>query len=501
MKHNCLTRFSLAPIAIVLGCFACSDEQDSGNGTEDDTAGECRRLDCPDSETDADGAETAGDGTNSEDAPTNARPPGTGALAGLVHFRLYDGQTLPVANPIVYWTLPEDRPEPFEGGLTCECGSPAGSVRGGVDGRFRMTDVPAGDVYLVIQKGRFRRSRLVNVPLDGTLVVPTELTELPVVSDPDNGDEIPDIVVGLGRYDSIEDVFAKLRMGPITSDYGFDYQEYMDDPTAWGISLALYQQPRELDDADWEVDAPDFLALLRDRSAMAEHNIIFAPCADVDRYETLFASESARDNVERFVYDGGKLYVTDYSYDVLEQPFAEYIDFRGPGGGDGNADGHVGEAEFMGIATEETRPYPSQNRSQDPQLTEWLETLGAATDGIVETEDNWVNVRGVDTVGQCCDDQGSWVDVTPEVVMSGPNRVPGANATPPTHETWSAAEAAGANKPHTLRFDYGCGEVMYSTYHTIDPRWRQPDLHPQELVLIYLIMEIGECNPEPIKEP
>ncbi len=33
---------------------------------------------------------------------------------------------------------------------------------------------------------------------------------------------------------------------------------------------------------------------------------------------------------------------------------------------------------------------------------------------------------------------------------------------------WEEAEAEGANQPHALRFPFGCGEVMYSTYHTTE---------------------------------
>ena len=71
----------------------------------------------------------------------------------------------------------------------------------------------------------------------------------------------------------------------------------------------------------------------------------------------------------------------------------------------------------------------------------------------------------------------------------------------PSHDTWDEAAAAGANHPHTTRFTYGCGEVMYSTYHTVESFDRTAVLAPQEMVLLYLILEIGECNPDPIKEP
>ena len=469
----------------------CSDEA----GGVQDAGVEDRSRSCPSGD-----CTGSGDSGVDDAAGEGGQPVGNGRIQGTVHFRLYDGTTLPVAAPYVWWTPNHEPPEPFIDGLTCDCGAPPNSVRGGVDGRFSLNNVPSGEVYLVVQKGQFRRYRLIEVPANGTIVAPDEMTELPVRSDPENGDEIPEIAIGVGLYDAIEDVFAKLRMGPITSEYGFDYQEYMENPDAWGVELSVYQQPRETEDSDWELDGPDFLALLRDLDVMSRFDIIFAPCADVDRYATLLDELESRRNIEQFVYNGGKLYVTDYSYDVIEQPFPAYIDFRGPDG-DGNADGHIGDPAYMGIATEETRPYDSENKALDPHLSSWLISVGATADGKLMTEDNWVNVRGVGTVAQCCDSDGNQVDVTPEIAMSGPNRIHSFEASPATHATWDAAEANRANFPHTLRFPVGCGEVMYSTYHTIDPRERQPDLHAQELVLLYLILEIGECNPEPIKEP
>ena len=87
------------------------------------------------------------------------------------------------------------------------------------------------------------------------------------------------------------------------------------------------------------------------------------------------------------------------------------------------------------------------------------------------------------------------------MVMSGPNFVePFFGASGPSHDNWDDADAEGANHPHTVRFPFGCGEVMYSTYHTVEIGQRSAVLAPQELVLLYLILEVQECNLNPIKE-
>lgn len=108
----------------------------------------------------------------------------------------------------------------------------------------------------------------------------------------------------------------------------------------------------------------------------------------------------------------------------------------------------------------------------------------------------------VGTGTQCCRD-GTPVEVTPEVVMSRPNwedRGILGGGERVHYATCDAAEAAGANHPHTLRFPYGCGEVMFSTYHTTEFFDRTADLSEQELVLLWLILEVNECNLDPIKE-
>ncbi len=430
------------------------------------------------------------------------RPEGEGEVSGTVHFRLWNGRILPVAHPIVYWTLPESPPLPLNPQASCDCAIPERAVIGNVDGTFVLRGVPAGPILLVVQKGHFRRSRVVNIEADVRLRAPAEVTELPAASAPERGDEIPKIAIGTGRFDAIEDVFAKLRMGPITPTFGFDHEAWMADPSRWGVELLLYQQPRDLDDRDRELIAEPFLALLQDPARLRERHFVFAPCADGRDYSDALTDPRLRGNLEGYVNAGGKLYVTDFAYDLLEQTWPGYVDFLAPEGRDGNADGHVGERRFMQTASSGTLMYSSENRALDSDLAAWLAVLGVTSSGLVETEGNWVNLGGVGSGVQCCDEDRMPVEVTPEVVMSGPNGVDDFfNGFGPSHERWSEAEAEGANRPHTLRFPYGCGQVMYSTYHTVDFRERIPDLAPQELVLLYLILEINECNLHPIKAP
>jgi len=446
---------------------------------------------------------------------TGPRPEGSGAVTGRVHFRLYDDTDVAVAEPVVYWTLPEAPPAPLRRGATCDCDFPAHAVRGDIEGRFVLDGVPAGDVLLVVQKGRFRRVRTLNVAADATTDAPAEHTELPALHDPGNGDEVPNIVIGTGRFDPIEDVFAKLRMLPITGRFGVDYRAYLDDPAAWPITLMHYQPPGEFDrdelsDLNWAASVPPYLDLLGDFDRLRTYDFAFSPCASTQDYGSALTSAAVRESIRSFVNEGGNLYVTDYAYDVVEQVFPEYIDFTAPDQSDRNADGLVGQPARMAIATHDARRYESPNRAQTPALRQWLFALGAATDGLVQTHGNWVNVKAAGGGDQCCRD-GAVVTVPAEVVMNGPNYVKRtfsegvthdswAEVAGVTHDSWAEAEAAGANHPHTLRFPYGCGEVMYSTYHTTEYNERNANLTPQELVLLYLILELNMCAADPVKE-
>ena len=275
----------------------------------------------------------------------------------------------------------------------------------------------------------------------------------------------------------------------------------MDNPEAYGLDLYLYQTPRELDDNDEELDAPFFGDLLSDLDAMLEYQIIFMPCAEYHTYRSLLSNPLIRNNIRDYVYEGGKLYITDYAYDNLEQVWPEYIDFLAPDG-DGNADGHIGDPDYMGIAAMGTLMYWSPLKSLDQILTGWLAAIGSSVDGTFRSEGNWVNIDDVGVGEQCCDENGQPVMVRPEVVASGPNGFdPFIGDFGPSHDTWDEAEAEGANHPHTLQFPFGCGRVMYSTYHTVDWSARVADLDVQERVLLWLILEISVCDPNPIKTP
>lgn len=47
--------------------------------------------------------------------------------------------------------------------------------------------------------------------------------------------------------------------------------------------------------------------------------------------------------------------------------------------------------------------------------------------------------------------------------------------------------------PLTISAEYGCGKLMFTAYHTAE-NGKYYGLTPQELVLMYLILDIGVCQ-------
>ena len=59
--------------------------------------------------------------------------------------------------------------------------------------------------------------------------------------------------------------------------------------------------------------------------------------------------------------------------------------------------------------------------------------------------------------------------------------------------------SAGGSVFKAVRGEYGCGKIMFTAYHTAEGG-KYIGLTPQELVLMYLILDIGVCQ-EPYDVP
>jgi hypothetical protein len=312
------------------------------------------------------------------------------------------------------------------------------------DGSFELKGVPDGKPFwLGIQKGYFRRYLNLTVPQCSTVALTKDQTKLPGKNKQfGQYDSIPRIAVVSGAWDKMEKVLDKLGVPPgeITIYNGRDY----------GTGPLSMQ------------------ALLQNAGLMKSFHIILINCGT--KFEALVTSTDpiARNAIREYVRAGGRLFVTDFSYDYVEQVFPEFIDFEA-------SDGVPPEQpETHNAAEVGTQDLKFDAQITDPDLKAWL-----ALPEIKALKSNGkVPVEGFMT---------GWA------VQKTANQAAGAKVWVEGPVKWIGG---AGTRPLTTSFDFldsdnkGCGRVIFSSYHT----WGDAtELLPQERILEYLILEIGTC--------
>jgi hypothetical protein len=97
----------------------------------------------------------------------------------------------------------------------------------------------------------------------------------------------------------------------------------------------------------------------------------------------------------------------------------------------------------------------------------------------VPTVDNWSGIQYPIPEILVDDGMGGMVDVGHKVWLEGP----GGGFDIPVNEI----------HPLTITGQYGCGKIQFTSYHAAE-FYNYVGLSPQELVLIYTILEIGVCQ-------
>ncbi len=379
----------------------------------------------------------------------------------------------PVPGALVY--VPREVTE-FPDGVRCEVCSQITdiaivSTTTNADGTFTLGPIPtaAGQapgvtVQLVAQKGRFRK--LANIQIDApcsTNAAPAAALNMPGRT---NGfDSIPKIAVATGDYDVMECVLLKLGLEQSAFDI---YNGIQDILGGGGTPNAV----------------ANFDVLLGDLNKMKQYNIIFINCTN-NTYEDLLSNATIKSNIEQYVLSGGRLYVTDWSYDYVEQigSFASIIDFAPDASGAAPEPVNAGAIGTGGITTEA--------QVLDQGLNDWLQAVEAVTGDTVFSSPGRVHIK---------DFLQGWVL---QLSVTAADNV----------KVWLSGDVSGTNLsgeyPLTTTFDYqACGRVLYSSYHTegrpTPPFGTLPDytfpnycssdpLTPQERVLEYLILHIADC--------
>lgn len=411
---------------IALWIGACSATNSSSNLGDDDGSG-------------ANGTGANGLGGDLNLGGSNSGGSGPGPAKAHLSGTVYAPEgTIPISGALVYTT--QTAPPAIPQSVHCaKCVDIPHNVHYALtaaDGSFTVGVPELGDWKLVVQKGTFRRTRDVQVTQEGTIQpVPADLTTLPRQTVPEAGDFIPKIAVSYGVWDDIQDSLAKLGLGDVNGEGNLvagteSFHMYEDGPYGPGSQL------------------------LTDYNTLSQYHIVFFPCTD-SWPNSYLMQQNVIDNLRNFVGAGGKLYVTDYSYDILKRAFdPEWpLKWDGDNGGFDDAD---------------SWNYDAQATVNDPGLAEWLAVQGITS---FVLEDNWSIVDHVDSY-TAPDENGQSQSFTPTVWVSGD--VPGEG-----------------NHPCTTSFRYGCGRALFSTYHT--EAWGEQSLMAQERALLYIILEIAVC--------
>ena len=364
----------------------------------------------------------------------------------------------PVPGASVF--IPQNVPELFPPDVRCEvCGSLGGSMNlwyttSNPDGTFKLDGVCPGKRPLVFQNGRFRRFITVDVPAKTTLSLTANDTRLPKRHQEFNlTDAVPKIAVATGDYDKMECVLRKLGL----EDKAFDRYE---DAKVLTTSPAL----------------PTFGSLVNDLNKMKSYNIIFVNCTS-NTFEDELKKAAVRQNISAYMKAGGRFYVTDWSYDWIEQveAFSPFIDFEPGVSGTAPETPNGAALGADGLKVQAT--------IKDANMEKWLGMVGAATGNKVQVEhflSDWVIMN---SVGK---DVKLWVE---GAIKSRDGSING-------------------TRPLTVTFNFeNCGKILYTSYHT---EGRDDELlsflpkpypsycgtgawSPQDRILEYLIFDIANC--------
>lgn len=367
---------------------------------------------------------------------------------------LAPNKTMPISGALVYAVT--TKPDPIPQEVFCdkcvELPQSTPHTTSGPDGVFKLK-LHKGKWILVTQKGAFRRYREIEVT-DNGLNVPEELTTLPSKTDQAKGDNIPKMAVIKGAWDAIQNSLAKLGLGKV--DTHGSLVKGSESFTMHDCDLIRIFPPK----VDCKPMHPG--DLFKSYEELSKYQIIFVPC-DSDWLDGNFADQKVQDNLRKWIKDGGRLYVTDYQYDLLQKTLPGYIIWEG-------------ESSSMGSAELEN-PYDAPAIVQHPDLKGWLTAQGITNFKLLESY--------------------TIVDKVTKLPTPGPDEKP-YDVLP---QAWILGDVPGHGiRPATVSYPYGCGRILFSTYHTEGDKTTGTNLLPQERALLYIILEVAVCIKEPVVE-
>ncbi|HEY5935736.1 MAG TPA: carboxypeptidase-like regulatory domain-containing protein, partial [Kofleriaceae bacterium] len=386
------------------------------------------------------------------------------------------GQEIPIAGALIY--VNEVAPPGIPDGVYCEqcVATPSGGTVSAADGSF-LLDAPPGNYWLTIQKGQYRVDHQVAITVGAATALPASMTTLPSQWNPEMHMWMPRIAMAQGTDDRIEDILAKLGVGTLSGNV---YDGPLGENGASELTVLSYSGS----------GAGSVTHLLSNMAELRKYHIIFFPCAlSMDNIDSLLRNQTILQNIRRYVSEGGKLYVTDWSGELSDRAFPQQIEL-GDFGADskGTYDPLALTGNLTTVGSADGVDYDlDDGKAVDPDLHAWLGTqMGPHQGGGIGMYNpdqfeitglyNWI--RNLTAVMIGSDSMGNPVYDTPKSWVTGSK---GGNGAKPVAVTYAPT---------------GCGKVLYTAFQTANTS--HAGLYEQERVLLYLIMEIQTCSDNPI---
>ncbi len=370
----------------------------------------------------------------------------------------------------------------------------------GQDGTFSIdTSALASGSQIVFQRGAWRMILDLNCASD--IISAAGVCSLPSTDTSFGGSngttEMPQVAVVTGWYDRMEDVLAKLADTDTTDDnnglygrvdssrgifvYGSEYGTNLTIIDGTGATTPSENIEEVGTYTTWDTYLDGTNSLVSDGSPVFD--VIFINCGNSYEAADLIPNITT---LQDYVSAGGRLYVTDLSYDHIEQPFPQFMQFANDPA-DPTTPGTLGAAE---VGTSGLTVNAAVNEAA---MSNWL------TDVSVNRHDNSTPGNpDVDCASAPYDQITS--ALTADSLIPLGDFLPGWAHMDGAHTgydptIWISSGAGVAfdgmdNRPLTASMSQGDngGLLVYSSYHTAHS-CPTPTFWPQERVLQYLIFE------------
>ena len=369
------------------------------------------------------------------------------------------------------------------------------------DGRVTLTNVPVGSgVPLVIQVGKWRR--LVHVDVSQCQDNPQQdgsLAFLGTVAAGDTDDNIPDVAVSTGSYDTLECLMARVGLRPRSTSRGRRRQGTCTSSRA--VTRRACQEEGLPERPAMRGAPSSYAQLWSNQQQLMPYDVVLLSC---EGGETFNANPPA---LEAYLNAGGRAFASHFHYAWFSGPLGSgpsysapsdwgsnlatwTLDQNGNGGDSVGAVGGIIDTKLNGSS----QPFP-----KGVALSKWLGNVGAlGQGGVPASELSIYSARFNATVGPSNTAAQSWI-------TSDSSGLPGATMYFSFDTPVNAP--AGSNGPAY------CGRAVFSDLHVGgDPATNDSppppggcgtgDLSPQEKALEFMLFDLSSCVlPDTIAPP